>query len=180
MSEEFVLTSAVALKSEGSPRYYRRLLHHGKRVALTTTAKKQQLIPYCSSPRGKYINVPIDPCMRRQMDKIEAFVQENVEVTPELQGFRKGNVYKSLYRGASMNILLDYHALVYYQPPEQFLELSACREMKQFGSGEYTCTINFDEIYIGLHKDGSIISLVWEFQTSDALPLRSFGSAGRC
>ena len=158
MSEEFVLTPAVALKSEGAPRFYRRLLRHGKRVALTTTARTQHLIHYCSSPRGICINVPIEPCMRRQMNKIEAFVRENVEVPPELQS--KGNVYKPLYPGSSMNILLDYHALVCYQPPTDFMKLSACREMKQFGSAEYTFTINFDKIYIGPHKDGSVISIV--------------------
>ena len=144
--------------SDGIPRFYYPIVHHEKRVRITTPPRLLDRLIYSSSSKGVMVEVPIDPCVREALDAIETFVQSTVSVPPEFEHLKP--VYKRLSRSRRLNLLLCERAALFYQPPNDFLTILPHRELPQFGPAMVSFDIYIKSVYVGPHRDGSLISII--------------------
>ena len=162
MTDQFRLQSVTRVDGrDGVSRFFHRLLCEEKPLRIETTPIVMDRLSYASSPKGMTVAVPIDSETRRRLDEVEAFVKANIQVPEELQCRQRSNqAYKPLYRGETMNIRFTEYGAIFHQPPNAFLDIVTYRQCPQFGKGTYVFTIYLDCVYVGPHKDGSLISII--------------------
>ena len=162
MSESLRLQTATQLNGrDGVPRFFHRLLCEEKPFRVVTAPVAMNRLGYASSPKGMTVAVPIDAETRRRLDEVEVFVKANVEVPQELKCRQRAvQAYKPLYRGDVMNLRFDEYAAIFVQLPNQFLDIKTYRDCPQFGEQSYTFNIYVDCVYVGPHKDGSLVSII--------------------
>lgn len=115
--------------------------------------------------RSRYCSVPINNWMREQLDVLEKFIVENVptKITTEMRGDWQptsdlDSGYKPLWGGDTMFFTISNWC--------QFLYLNANNnyevipdDMKLIPA-DYTIQVEIPYVYVGLHKDGALFSLV--------------------
>ena len=88
-------------------------------------------------------------------------MKAHVQVPEELQCRQRAtHAYKPLYRGPVMNLRFDPYAAIFRQLPNRDLDIQTYRTCPQFGTQSYSFTLYVDCIYVGPHKDGSLISII--------------------
>ena len=162
MTDQFRLQSVTRVDGrDGVSRFFHRLLCEEKPLRIETTPIIMNRLSYASSPKGMTVAVPIDAETRRRLDEVEVFVKANVEVPQELKCRQRAvQAYKLLYRGEVMNLRFDEYAAIFVQLPNQFLDIKTYRNCPQFGEQSYTFTIYVDCVYVGPHKNGSLVSII--------------------
>ena len=104
--------------------------------------------------------VPIDPWLRKQLNLLEKFVQQNVTIpSPQACMPISSLLYKPLWPHSQMCISLSRWCNVF-----QMNVATGCYEavdihQVKFGHGKYSVTIEVPYIYIGPHKNGETFSL---------------------
>ena len=110
-------------------------------------------------PNSVSYSVPVNSWLRTQLDKVEQFVQENIDVESLPSRPKKADfIYKPLWRGERMFIGVS--------PCCSFLRFNSLthgydmvdRESMQ-GKGTYNITVEAPYVFIGPHKNGQNYSL---------------------
>ena len=147
--------------SDDIPRFYQRLSDNGIPIILRTPWLELERITFSSNKDNIFVSVPVDDDTRSHLDTIEKFVMENATIPDELESIHNGKIYKPLYRGESMNISVRYGCWCLYHPPhEKSPEVRAVQELIKCRKAKYRFSITPYQIYIGPHKDGSLISII--------------------
>lgn len=125
---------------------------------------------------GTSLLIPVEPWLRAQLDIIEHFAQQNVDVSCLSQS-TKAISYKPLWRGSTMYISIAPWCCFSQQNLETG-HFDSVERMALNQKGSFNITVEVPYIYLGPHKNGENVSLSMDivqvvFQPK-ALPIAPF------
>lgn len=156
-SSELSMTPPVPYEVDNQPRHHRQYLSYkNSRLQLLVSNIHSDSVKFVKNQYGKAVRIPVDPWLRQQLDTVEYFVQQNVNLTC-LNPPPKIISYKRLWRGNDMFVNQAPWCNVLKQVQPNTFEV-VDRET-DLGPGHYQLSLELAYVYIGLHKNGENCSL---------------------
>ena len=145
-----------------SPCYRQSISYQGVNLQLMVSNVIMDELPRKDFGKCVSFRLPITEWLRKQLDIIEEFVGENVDLAslPESVA-NKTYVYKPLWRGPQMYVTVSPHC-TFHCVDNATGELQSSSLSNMCGKGTYTFTLSVPHIYIGPHKKGEDYSLSLE------------------
>lgn len=105
------------------------------------------------------ISVPISPWLRSQLDRVERFVQDNVNIPSKCVPESGSLMYRALWPHESMFISVSRWCNIFVRDAQTGTFKNVNINNGNFGHGTYSVTIEIPYVYIGAHKHGEVYSL---------------------
>lgn len=141
------------------PRYQQDILYDGTRLVLQTPAVRLNGLSRPDHPLGKSVGIPLTPWLNQQLSIIDEFVTANALIPDVLLNTwpeKRDNYYKPIYKGAVTNILESKYCCF-----SEGLNLESSEFVREPSAapGLYSFAIQIPHLYIGPHRDGSLVSV---------------------
>lgn len=152
------VTSPTGYEVANSKPHHRQYLgYQFGRLQLLVNNVPSDSLTLKENENGISYRVPVEAWLRSQLDIIEHFAQQNVNLSC-LDPPPKSAVYKPLWRGNSMYIHVAPWCNFLRQSFVDGVYETVSRDT-QFGRGTFTVSLEVPHIYIGPHKNGENYSL---------------------
>lgn len=147
------------------------------RLQLFISNVSSESVKFVANKHGHSCQIPIDAWLRTQLDTVEQFVQNKVDLSC-LDPPPKIVSYKPLWRGNQMFIHLAPWCNILKQTLlEGFFETVG--PTAEFGPGRFHISLELSHIFIGPHKNGehyslsmSIVQMVFHPEQPTLLPIK--------
>ena len=157
LQSQLSMTSPVLNEvSNQRPHHRQYLNYNNSRLQLLLTNIHSDTVKFVNNQYGKAVKLPVDPWLRQQLDTVEHFVRQNVNLScmdppPKILS------YKPIWRGNEIyvkqapwcNVLQEVAANSF-----EILDLAT-----NFGPGHFQLSLELPYVFIGQHKNGENCSL---------------------
>ena len=154
--------SATALPNHPPcPRYHQDVRYGGVKLFIQTSQIKRNYLRFDKSFLGVAVLIPIDSWLRQQLDIIDNFVRNHVDIPKDLLSvwpYQRQCFYKPFHDSQNMYIDLGLYCK-FTQGTGTDYKILPENPLPEFGKGTYTFSIEVPKVYIGPHKDGSLVSM---------------------
>ena len=154
------------------------LAYRGTRIQILLKGVNSDCVKLINNEPGYSYEIPVESCLRSQLDAIEHFAQRNVDFSC-LDSPPTPAKYKPLWRGDDMIIQVAPWCRVFQQVDETGGFVSPPHPI-HVPNSLVNITVEVPYIYIGPHKNGehfsvslSIIQMVYYPATTPSLPIKT-------
>lgn len=139
------------------PHYRQYITYENARLSILTPNFKSEGLTRKLNGSNFSILVPVETWLRTQLNVIEDFVKQNVNVGNHIMAPVNGLKYKPLWLGQRMFIRVAHWCNILKR--NEIGEFESVKHDTPLGPGTYNMTIEVPYIYIGPHKRGEDFSL---------------------
>ena len=134
--------------------------YYGAPLVIRTAPIPSNLISICENSYGKYVSLPVDAWLRKQLSTLDDFITTNLNIPPVLADGWKAvketdAPYKVIWQGDRLFISLSHWCSCLKQEQEYLNEMN----FSDIGDGTLNIAISILGVYYGIHKENKLASV---------------------